>query len=66
MKIIPQEEIVHFQVKFYDRELLNAPSDVIEVIYNNYEYAFRGYVNDFGQMVYKILQEIAENKEAAQ
>jgi hypothetical protein len=68
MKLIPLDQSLIFQVKLHNKEWWdeeNRPEkDVIELIYNDYEYALNGTVDQFEEMVKVMVSGIKEEEAA--
>ena len=68
MKLIPLDQSITFEVRLHSKEWWdeeNRPEkDVIELIYNDYEYALNGTVDQFEEMVKVIVSDIKGEEDA--
>jgi hypothetical protein len=69
MPIIPEEDIINFSVRYFDKSIWPVASgldeDVIQVSYDNYKYALQGKPADFEAILQKLLKQIKSDEEAA-
>ena len=68
MKIVPVDKLPNFTVRYLEKGLFRGIStqdeDMIEVSYNNYEYALEGHPSEFETILRKLMEEIKKGQAA--